>query len=392
MEKKPYQMTTVIGLVILCCIAVGSNYLLWSGSTWREVLSFRWFGNEELFNDALFGKEKLVSFNGGWHHLLNTTVIRDADVNQIVVRTQDGSLTSIVWQYDMTEQGENIANFAGWLAARDIDFYYIQAPYKILPGYTQVPVGITDYSNENADSLLAILGEKQVNYVDLRAEIQKENKDRKGLFYRTDHHWQTKTAFWAYSKIGSILTERLGWDIPQQVLSLEEGYTVTSYPYSFLGSQGKRVGRLYVGVDQYDYIAPVFATDFTVSITKSDGTLREQAGSFTEALVYAPLLAETEDVETNKYACYFGGDYPEVKIKNNLAANDKKILVIKDSFALPFTAFLANSCAEIRMIDLRYFTGRMEDYIEAYEPDLVLMLYNPSSFGSKAMFQLLQQD
>ena len=230
-----------------------------------------------------------------------------------------------------------------------------------------------------------------MNYKELRRDIQKEDKDRKGLFYRTDHHWQTKTAFWAYSKIGSMLVEQYGWKIPAQMLSLEDGYDITSYPHSFLGSQGKRVGRLYIGVDQYDYIAPVFDTDFAVTIMKADGSVRAQSGSFTEAFVYEPLLSNTADVESNKYACYFGGDYPEVVIKNNLAPNDKKVLIIKDSFALPFTAFLANSCEEIHMLDLRYFTGAVEDYINTYEPDMVLMLYNPSSFGSKQMFQILSE-
>ncbi len=389
MENRSYHVAAIICLFILFLVAVGSNYLLWSQFTWKEASSFSWVGQDVLFDDALWGKRQLISLNGGWHHLLHTAVIRDADVNQMVVKTQDESLTSIVWQYDTTEQAENVVAFQQWLQEQGIDFYYIQAPYKILPGYTQIPTGITDYSNANADGFLSVLADYGVNYLDLRAEIQKENKDRKGLFYRTDHHWQTKTAFWAYSRFGQLLAAQYGWEIPENALNLEEAYSVTSYSHSFLGSQGKRVGRLYVGVDQYDYIEPNFDTDFSVEIRKADGTMRVQSGDFTEALVYAPLLDATDDVETNKYACYFGGDYPEVKIQNHLVTNGRKILILKDSFALPFTAFLANISEETRMIDLRYFEGSVADYIKTYEPDMVLMLYNPSSFGSKKMFQVL---
>lgn len=399
MNTKPYQITALLGLLVLFLVGIGSGCIFLRQLSWQEITSFAWFANESSYNDALFAKRQFVSLNGGFHKLIGSAVMRDADVNQMIVKiqddtktTQDDSITSIVWQYDMAPLAQSVSDFSVWLEKAKIDFCYVQAPYKVIAGYTQIPTGVTDYSNENADQFLAGLEENDVDYLDLREKIVAENKDRKGLFYRTDHHWQTKTAFWAFSKIGEMLESQYGWDIPEDYLRLEKSYDITSYPHSFLGSQGKRVGQLYVGLDQYDYIFPNFKTDFTVEIEKTDGSTRIQQGDFTEALVYQPLLAQTKNIETNKYACYFGGDYPEVMITNHLAENDKKILIIKDSFALPVTAFLSTVCEESRMLDLRYFTGSVENYILDYQPDMVLMLYNPSSFGSKEMFQLLSQN
>ena len=75
---------------------------------------------------------------------------------------------------------------------------------------------------------------------------------------------------------------------------------------------------------------------------------------------------------------YFGGDYPEVIIKNN-TLNNGKILLIKDSFSLPFAAYLSTVVGEIHMIDLRYYKQQtVLDYIDDYQPDMVIILYNPS--------------
>ena len=87
-------------------------------------------------------------------------------------------------------------------------------------------------------------------------------------------------------------------------------------------------------------------------------------------------MIDTKDVFTNRYASYFGADYPEVIIENHLAKNDYKILIVKDSFALPFTAFLSTMTSEIRMLDFRYYDEMsVEEYVAANDIDAVLYVY-----------------
>jgi len=340
---------------------------------------------EEKYNDNVFLKEKLVSYNGGFRRLIGEKVVRDADPNNMIIRTGDGSLTSIMWEYDLQPKAEAVIAFKEFLDEEDIPFLYVMAPYKVIEGYTKLPTGIDDFSNADADEFLAFLEDASVDYLDLRQEIVADQLDLKGLFYRTDHHWQTKTAFWAFSKVAAVLEDQYGFAMNEDNLKLEQ-YTVTTYEKAYLGSQGRRVGQLYAGLDDFDFIEPDFDTEFSVTIHKEDGSTRVKEGSFNEAIVYAPLRDMTQPPSTNHYACYFGGDYPEVIIQNHDAKNGR-ILLIKDSFSLPFAAFLATVTEETRMIDLRYFTKEsLCDYIHDYQPDVVMVLYNPSSLSAQTMF------
>ena len=89
----------------------------------------------------------------------------------------------------------------------------------------------------------------------------------------------------------------------------------------------------------------------------------------------------------NKYACYFGGDFPEIIIQNEKSLSDKKVLVVQDSYGLPFSAFMSLRIKELRMIDLRHFEGNEIDYMREYNPDVVIMMYNPSSFYIEKNFE-----
>lgn len=374
----------VIFIAILCLFGIITTGGVIQDLT-NDSTAFVLDDMETMFNDNVFLKEKLVSYNGGFRRLIGQKVVRDADPNNMIIKTGDGSLTSIMWEYDLQPKASAVIGFKEFLDKESMPFLYVMTPYKIIRGYTELPTGIEDYSNEDADEFLAYLKEASVDSIDLRQDLIADHKDLKGLFFRTDHHWQTKTAFWAFSKVAAVLSDQYGFDMDKNHLELEQ-YSVSSYEKSYLGSQGRRVGQLYIGLDDYDFIEPDFSTNFSVTIHKEDGSVRVQEGDFNQALIYAPLRDMTAPPSTNHYASYFGGDYPEVIIQNHNVENGK-LLIIKDSFALPFTAFLATVTEEIHMIDLRYFTKEsLCDYIRDYQPDMVMVMYNPSSLSAQSMF------
>lgn len=41
--------------------------------------------------------------------------------------------------------------------------------------------------------------------------------------------------------------------------------------------------------------------------------------------------------------------------------------------------FLAMAVAEVDIIDLRYFTGSLRNFIQQHNPDIVIALYSPST-------------
>ena len=62
--------------------------------------------------------------------------------------------------------------------------------------------------------------------------------------------------------------------------------------------------------------------------------------------------------------------------------NNYKMLMIKDSYALPVAAFLSTCVSEIHMVDLRDTpTVNLEKYIENNKFDAVVVLYNTEVFN-----------
>ena len=113
----------------------------------------------------------------------------------------------------------------------------------------------------------------------------------------------------------------------------------------------------------------------------------ERHGSYADTLLVKDAYETKDYYNGNPYAAYIGGDYALNHIVNKLAPNDKKVLLVRDSFACAFTPFLAQSCAQLDTIDMRAFQGTIAQYIVESKPDIVLFLYNTSALPGAANFQ-----
>ena len=81
--------------------------------------------------------------------------------------------------------------------------------------------------------------------------------------------------------------------------------------------------------------------------------------------------------EKDKYRVFFGGNYGITDIKSG--SNDRKLVVVKDSFANCFVPLLTEDYGEIVMIDMRYFSGNID--MIAKDADEILFLYELSNFA-----------
>lgn len=378
---KKYKSTLII---LFCTILIlggaatlGFNAKIIAKSTWQSLKEDWNAGNniESSVAENFFEKEKYIDLYGLTERLLGRNYIRDVNPSNVVVKDNHDNLQFINFPVDNTKSLEVISELNKVLKQKGTPLLYVQTPLKIIEDFTELPDSVVDYSKVNTDTFLDGLDKANVDYLDLRENMLVDQLDLSTLFYKTDHHWTTQTAFWAVDQVVEELAERYGMllDIGDRYTNLEN-YNLTTYPDFFLGSQGRRVGRFYAGLDDYTLITPKFTTNYEVTINKSDST-RITEGSFKEAILDQSLLDEEEGVYTNRYASYFGADYPEVIIKNKNQIG-YKVLIIKDSFALPFSAFMSTMFEETRMLDLRYYDAdHLESYIEEYESDIVLFVY-----------------
>lgn len=332
-------------------------------------------GVESGVSSSLFAKNSFINIYGLIANAFGNTFIRDVDPAYNIVKDNNGQLQFITGVRDDGKAAEEIVSLNKYLNEADIPFLYVQAPLKNIRGYTKLPEAFTDYSNSNTDAFKALLEEGGVNVLDLRENIEEDHLDKSTLFYNTDHHWRVETALWAVGETIEALKDKYEIELDE-----EEKY-VSSNSYhqqfleqSFLGSQGRRVGKYYAGLDDFTLMIPSFETDYTVTIHKIDNTIVRE-GSFEEAIIDSSLINK-KDAFTNRYAAYFGADYPEVTIQNHLADTKLNVLVVKDSFALPYTAFLSTMVSEVHMLDLRYYDEMsIEEYVTAHDIDVVLYVY-----------------
>ena len=74
-------------------------------------------------------------------------------------------------------------------------------------------------------------------------------------YFVTDHHWKIKTAFEAVNHISEILNNKYHFNIDSFYTDINH-YHIISQKNAYLGSIGKRNGRFYGGVDDFEYILP----------------------------------------------------------------------------------------------------------------------------------------
>ena len=81
----------------------------------------------------------------------------------------------------------------------------------------------------------------------------------------------------------------------------------------------------------------------------------------------------------DKYQVFFGGNHTRITISTTVA-NEKNLLVFKDSFANCFIQFLLPYYQTITIIDPRYYYDSVDTLIENSSITNVLFLYNANTF------------
>lgn len=340
------------------------------------------------FNEALPKKTLFVTLNGGFRRLLGERAVNER------YRLDNGQLTYVIPETDVEGIAANTAAFAQTLQTEGIPFLYVNAPFKTDEADKQLPVGVEDYANENADRFLTLLRENGVDVLDLREREKTAGLDHYSLFYPTDHHWTAETGFWAFQEIAAYLAAGdPGFAVDGRILDLSE-YDRTVYPDCFLGSHGRRVGPWYAGMDDLTVITPRFETHPYIFIDDLN-LLRE--GTFTEAFLF-PEELEGSPFDHSRYDVYLGGEYGLMRVYNNSRAEElpvqstpKRLMVFKDSFSLVVAPFLSLGYDEVEWLDLRLLDIDVMDYIRDFAPDAVLVLYNPGALedNNREMFEFL---
>lgn len=201
-----------------------------------------------------------------------------------------------------------------------------------------------------------IISKTGIRWIDV-SEPLKEHKDEK-IYYRTDHHWTTKGAYYAFQSAA----EALG--IPKEALQPLEPYTVSG---DFNGTLSATSGYERSRREKIDIYLP-------------KGEQTEVVVNYVEEKEKSASMYSSEKLkEKDQYGMFFNGNHALVEIKTT-AEQNRRLLVLKDSYANCFVPFLTPYYREIVLVDPRYYYGDLDELIEEDRITDVLFLYNGNTF------------
>ena len=169
------------------------------------------------------------------------------------------------------------------------------------------------------------------------------------IYYRTDHHWTTQGAFYAYQMWAQTLRLTPLADARLKVVSEEfQGTT-----YSKLHTAGR------------NDVLSVYDTDMAVTLLHNQ--MNETEG------FYDWSKLEVRD----KYAMFLGGNDALLDItKEGVTEPESVLLVVKDSFANCFIPYATEHFDRVVVVDLRYLNMPLSQVAEQYGVTDLLVLYN----------------
>lgn len=329
------------------------------------------------YTEDFLGKYSFINLNGLTAKLLGRRTVND------VVKLGNGHLTSPINRIDTTAAAMKVADLNEWLGEKGIPFLFVQTPYKIDENNKQLPRGIEDFSNENADAFLNAAKQSGVSCVDMRKELTAQGLSYEEMFYKTDHHWTTETAFTAFTVLADYMREEWGYEIADEITD-RDSYEEMLYSQCLLGSHGRRCGKYYGGLDDFKVIYPKFSTNISTYIADNG---EERSGSFRASLLKEERLLEENVFEASPYHTYIGDEYGLVIHRNEEASVKEKVMIVRDSYVLPMQAFLSETIAQLYVVDLRYYEEMsLYEYIEEVNPDKVIIIYNPYMYQEEKAF------
>lgn len=307
-----------------------------------------------------WGKIQFVNLNG----LMNSILGRH-EMNGVIKLDNSYLMTTYPYETDeaLRDKANRLDSLDACLEQQGIPMLFALCPYTSSRYDSQLPAGISDYGNDNADRFMEMVSEYGIDNIDFREEMHADRLNQYDMMYRTDHHWTTEAGFYAFGKILDWILDSTGAGIDERVADISN-YSRTVYEDWHLGSRGQRTGIYYAGIDDYVLITP----DFDTSLSRGG-----MEGSFIDLLVnYSPL-------ENREYTSRYTYDYVMGNALgnyiNNNAENDTKVLVVTDSFGKAVNPYLILSFKEVRYIYDNESSSLTAEYINEYNPDVVVLMY-----------------
>ena len=329
--------------------------------TWDNLLSKKFADETESFLSDHF------PFRDKWVWMKSTAEqYRLQQENNGIYKGKAGYLFEKFLEPDYTKIQQYIDSINQFSANHpEVNMTFMLAPTSIGLYPERLPWLAPSYSQKMVNQYIENHIRDEVTFMDGFDFLSPHASE--SIYYRTDHHWTTEGAYWAYV----AYVEQKGWNpLPKKAFSIQ---TVSN---SFLGSYHTRSQFTGLSPDLIQAYIPQdhFSTEMYIADTNQ-----------TLYSMYDPSYLTKKD----QYSYFLGGVHALLKITTQLESNNikqEKLLVIKDSYAHSVIPFLTSHVPEIHVIDIRYYNGNISEYMSENGIKDVLFLFNTSTFVDNDAF------
>lgn len=325
--------------------------------SWKTLFSGEFMADYETYiTDQFFLRDSWIQLKTIAEIVLNKQDINGVYITNdgyLVERHEDSEIDFEMLEKSLDRLVQFVEKHAGRLGADHVKVMLVPTASEILTD--KLPPFATGFDqNGMLDELYSRLPEGTA--LDVR-EALKAHADEY-IFYKTDHHWTTLGAFYAYQEF----CKAMGFEVP----SLDEvEQTVVSE--DFLGTVHSKL-NLNISKDSMSvFTLPNTPTKFSVTVD-----LAEKFDS-----MYVDKYLSMKD----KYSYYLDGNHGLTEIMSN-SEGEGVLLIIKDSYSHCFAPMTVGNYEKVYLVDFRYFNMPISQFMMQYRVTDVLVLYNAVTFAT----------
>ena len=189
------------------------------------------------------------------------------------------------------------------------------------------------------------------------------------IYFRTDHHWTQLGAYYIYRNF----MEAKGL-VPYEISSYESadyGQFLGTY-YDACVSDAMRANP-----DQMTVYFPHDTTEMVYWTRDGERVEWKVISDYSQREIYT------------KYWCFIGTDNPYSIIENPKITDGSSCVLVKESFGNTFAPFLVDHYQYVHIIDYRYYTESIMDFVVENEIDDLIFMNNLAIIGSEYVVNLL---
>ena len=201
------------------------------------------------------------------------------------------------------------------------------------------------------DRIIGYAKEQGLNIVDVTESLLDHKEEY--IYYKTDHHWTSLGAFYAYA----------AWrQATGRTPSPISAWTKETLCDNFRGTTYAKVNYPFA---PYDIIEAFYKTEHH--------RVDYNSGNYIADSIYERKYLDGSD----QYAVFLNSNQATAVVSGD---GEGRLLILKDSYANCFAQFCIDDYKETHLIDMRFFRGSVQDYMEEQGITEVLVLYNIPNF------------